>query len=191
MSFLQRDKPSLLHNQHSRAAGAAEADPASLPALLGGGTNASLWVSPTKTHTKASLREQGGPFGARFEGALGKLPGSRSQFSQPCEGKHHWDKASSAVSFMGMVPRGAGADGSPGELLPGGSSTSQPAALCLLYTADFSFLTVSLKLQIGSLEIGAAWSQGKATGNLSPLRCSQAGGDRHSPAGCIYRCSIL
>lgn len=82
---------------------------------------------------------------------------------------------------MGMVPRGAGADGSPGELLPGGFSASQPAALCLLYTQQiFSFqhyLTVSLKLGIGSPEIGAAWDLGKATGNLSPRRCSRAGGD--------------
>lgn len=70
----------------------------------------------------------------------------------------------------------------------GGFSTSQPAALlCLLYTADFSFqhyLMVSLKLQTKSLETGAAWSQGKATEEFSPLERI------HSPAGCIYQCSI-
>lgn len=111
-----------------------------------------------------------GPLEPSSRELLASSPGSRSQFSHPCEGKHHWDTASSAVSFTGMVPQGAGADGSPGELLPGGSSTSQPAALlCLLHTADFSFqhcLTVSLKLQTGSQEIGATRSQGKATGKL-------------------------
>lgn len=64
---------------------------------------------------------------------------------------------------MGMVPWGAGADGTPGELLRGGFSASQPAARCLLYAADFfSFqhsLVVrdsgSLKLGIGSPELGA------------------------------------
>lgn len=192
VSSLPRDRPSLLPNQRSRAAGAAEPDPDSFPALVSGGTNDSLWVGPTKTHTKTSLREQGGPFGTVFERALGKLPGSRSQVSHPCEGKHHWDTASSAVSFMGMVPRGAGADGSPGELLPGGFSASQPAALCLLYTADFFFPALPHgEFKTWNWEPGdwCCLGLGKSHGQPFSSEVQPGWRGRHSPAGCIYQCS--
>lgn len=60
--------------------------------------------------------------------------------------------------------------------------SAHPNQLLSVYCTQqiFSFqhyLTVSLKLGIGSPEIGAAWDLGKATGNLSPRRCSRAGGD--------------
>lgn len=89
--------------------------------------------------------------------------------------KHRWGTASWAVGFMGMVPGGAGADGSPGELYQGGFRASQPAALCLLYTAGFSFqhnLTIrgsgSLKLRIGSLELDRC-CRGCGKSHLQPL----------------------
>lgn len=67
----------------ARAAGAAEPDPDSFPALVSGGTNDSLWVGPTKTRTKTSLREQGGPFGTALRELLASSLEAGAKFPIP------------------------------------------------------------------------------------------------------------
>lgn len=141
MSFLQRDKPSSLPNQLSRAAGAAEAGPACFLGLVSGGTNDSLWVGPTKTHTKTSLREPGGPFGTIFVRALGRLPQEQEPIFPSLGGKAPLGHGQLGSEFYGNGTPGSWSRWLPRRAASRGDSAHPNQLLFSVYCTQQIFLS--------------------------------------------------
>lgn len=84
--------------------------------------------------------------------------------------------------FSGNGTPGARADGSPGELLQGEFSTSQPAAHCLSYTADLLFPAQPRGKGFGEFKTGI-WELGTVSflpwkNHLQPLFSKTKPGQR-------------